>query len=102
MIFSTDNLATLARLGQTVRQARLRRNWSQTELAGRIGASRQSVVSLEKGDTGISLGLLLKALDVFGYGGRLGEILGSDPIGDDLATETGRRRAGRLNGLADF
>ncbi|NBJ13768.1 helix-turn-helix transcriptional regulator [Microvirga arsenatis] len=99
---STYELDALERLGQTVKLARLRRNLTQAELAERMGVSRLTVVALEKGNAGTSIGALLKALTVFGYTGRLGEILASDPIGDDLDIAEGRKRARARTDVADF
>ncbi|MET0741753.1 MAG: helix-turn-helix transcriptional regulator [Microvirga sp.] len=102
VILSTAEVASLRRLGQSIRLARLRRNLSQEDLAGRMGVTRLSVIALEKGKAGASIGNLLKALTVMGYTERLGEILAADPIGDDLDLVTGRRRATARAHVADF
>ncbi|HSK42021.1 MAG TPA: helix-turn-helix transcriptional regulator [Arenibaculum sp.] len=102
MILGTDERESLERLGRTVRLARLRRNLSQAELAERMGVSRSSVVMLERGGPGVGIGILLKALTVFGYTDRLGEILADDPMGEEMELVTGRRRAGTRDGVADF
>jgi len=99
---STDERQALERLGQTLKLARLRRNLSQNEFAERMGVSRLTVVALEQGKPGVSIGALLKALTVLGYTERLGELLASDPIGDSLDLTEGRRRAGARNDVADF
>ncbi|WP_372426112.1 helix-turn-helix transcriptional regulator [Salinarimonas chemoclinalis] len=97
---SGDEYDALARLGETIRLARLRRNLSQVELAERIGVARSSVVALEKGRPGVAIGILMRALTVLGYPERLAELVGSDPIGDGL--DLGRRRAGAKADVADF
>ncbi|HEY0421229.1 MAG TPA: helix-turn-helix transcriptional regulator [Acetobacteraceae bacterium] len=102
MILGTDERAGLERLGRTIRLARLRRNLSQAELAERMGVSRSSVVMLERGAPGVAIGILLKALTVFGYTERLGEILANDPLGEEMELVTGRKRAGAGDGVADF
>ncbi|HYD67481.1 helix-turn-helix transcriptional regulator [Azospirillum sp.] len=102
LLLGTDELESLERLGRTVRLARLRRNLSQEDLAQRMGVSRSSVVMLERGAPGTSVGILLKALSVFGYAGRLGEILANDPAGEEMELVTGRKRAGAKDDVADF
>lgn len=53
-------------LGAAVRDARLRRGWTQAELADRIGASRQWVIALERGKASAELGTALRALASLG------------------------------------
>ncbi|APT35024.1 transcriptional regulator (plasmid) [Methylobacterium phyllosphaerae] len=101
-IISTEELESLRLLGQRVRLSRLRRNLTQQELAERMGVGRLTVVSLEKGRPGVSLLTLLKALTVFGYTERLGDILAMDPIGEGMEIVTGRQRAAHVSGVADF
>ena len=45
---------------------RAERNWSQQELANRLGVSRQSVNAIETGKYDPSLPLAFKIADVFG------------------------------------
>lgn len=51
-------------LGILIRDARKSRRWSQADLAGRIGVSRNWVVSIEGGRPGAEVGLVLNALQV--------------------------------------
>lgn len=53
-------------LGAAVRDARLGRGWTQAELAGRIGTSRQWLISFERGKSAAQVGTVLKALAVLG------------------------------------
>lgn len=93
----------LARLGRRLRVARLRRNLTAEELAGRMGVSRQTVATLERGHPGVSVGAVLGAL----WALRLLDHL--DPVADPardregLALELarGRRRARRRKTLSD-
>lgn len=95
--------AALARLGRRLRVARLRRNLTAEELAGRMGVSRQTVATLERGHPGVSVGAALGAL----WALRLLDHL--DPVADPardregLALELarGRRRARRRTTLSD-
>lgn len=67
-----------------------------------MGVRRLTVVSLEKGRPGVTISTLLKALTVLGYTERLGDLLASDPIGEEMEIATGRKRAGGRYGVADF
>lgn len=53
-------------IGAAARDARLRRGWSQTQLADAIGATRQWVTMFENGKTTVELGLVLRALAALG------------------------------------
>lgn len=100
-ILSSEELDSLSRLGQTLKLARLRRDLSQQELAEKMGVARPSVVALEAGKPGVGVGILLKALTVLGYTSRLGELLASDPIGDDMDMAR-RHSVGNRRHVADF
>ena len=95
MIVGYEEREGFARLGQTVRLARLRRNLTQGDLAEKMGVGRASVAALEAGSHSVSLAVLSKALTVLGYPERLGQIMVDDPIGDDIDAISGRLRAGR-------
>ncbi len=99
---STDEIEGLSRLGKTIRLARLRRNLSQGELADRMGVVRSTVATIEAGKPGTRVDVLLKVLVTLGYGDRLSEILASDPIGDDIDLDVGRRRGGRHPDVGAF
>jgi transcriptional regulator with XRE-family HTH domain len=101
-VLGLDERESLRRLGLCVRLARLRRNLSQEDLASRMGVGRGAVVHLEKGEPGVGLGILVKALTVLGYTERLGELLANDPIGDEMDLALGRQRAGSKDDVADF
>lgn len=92
----------MAVLGRRLRAARLRRNWSQAEMAQRAGVTRKTYAALEAGDSGVSVGCLLKVLSILGYPERLGALLDADPIGADLELQTGRRRSAAAVDVADF
>ena len=65
-------------LGAAVRDARLRQGWTQAELAERIDASRQWVISLERGKASAELGTALRAVAALGMVANLV----SEPAGD--------------------
>ena len=49
-----------------IRELRLKRGWSQAELAEKLGVSRQTVIAIEKGRYDPSLPLAFKIARVFG------------------------------------
>ena len=82
-------------LGERVRLARLRRRMSATEVAERMGVSRMTLYSLEKGDLSVGLGVLVRALGVLGLDEDLDQVAADDELGRRLADATVRpaRRA---------
>jgi HTH-type transcriptional regulator/antitoxin HipB len=59
-------IRSLEDLGLRVRDRRLELDWSQGELAEKVGVSRQWVASLERGKPGSALGQVLQVLSVLG------------------------------------
>jgi transcriptional regulator with XRE-family HTH domain len=53
-------------VGITVRRARTRQNWSQSELASRAGVTREWVGRLERGAPRLEFDKVLKALAILG------------------------------------
>ncbi len=53
-------------LGAAVKEARRKQGMNQTELAARLEVNRESVSRLERGDPGITLGIVLRALNILG------------------------------------
>jgi HTH-type transcriptional regulator / antitoxin HipB len=49
-----------------MRDQRRQRGLDQSELAAKIGATRQWVIAVEKGKPGAAVGLILRALDALG------------------------------------
>ncbi len=72
-------------LGQRIRAARLRRRMSATEMAERMGVTRVTLHSLEKGELSVGLGVLVRALGVLGLDDDLTSIAADDEIGRRLA-----------------
>ncbi len=84
-------------LVERVRGQRLARNWSQAELARRVGLSRRAYQDFETGYGNITLTNLVKLLGVLGYSDGLAELVplpSLEPKIDDLLKPT-RQRAGR-------
>ena len=99
----------LRSLGANLKVARLKRRMSMRDFAERIGVSERTVVRLEKGDAGVSIGTLAMAAMVLGELDRISSFLdaGSDDIGllmeqERLPKRIGRKRsAGRFPTVAD-
>lgn len=60
-------LRTAKEVGALVRDRRTQLNWSQQELARKVGVSRIWVVALEKGKPSVQLGLVLQTLRELGF-----------------------------------
>jgi DNA-binding XRE family transcriptional regulator len=53
-------------LGDSLKRYRIRRRWTQQDLAKRLGSSQSRVAKLETGAVGVTLDLLFRALFVAG------------------------------------
>lgn len=84
-------------LGGRIKAARLRRRMSQVEMAERMGVDRNTLMSLERGELSIGLGVLVRALGVLGLEDDLATLAAEDEVGRRLADAavTPRRRTRR-------
>ena len=84
----------LRKLGMDLSAARRRRRISSALMAERAFISRSTLVRVEKGDPGVSLGIYASVLFVLGMADRLGDIVDAarDPIGLSLEEERLPRR----------
>lgn len=71
----------LKSLGDNLRTARLKRRISVKDFAERAGVSESTVMRLEKGDDGVSIGTLAMACLVLGEIDRISDLI--DPGSDD-------------------
>jgi transcriptional regulator with XRE-family HTH domain len=74
----------LARLGENIRLARLRRNLSAELLAERANIGRTTLWSLEKGHANVSLTTLVRVLGALGMAEELGRLAEDDTLGRKL------------------
>lgn len=82
--------AELRRIGDSIKTARLSRNWSREEVAERVGVSFHTVRSVEEGRPGTAIGTYVHLLWILGLGHTLAPV--ADP---HLDTEgEALRRAG--------
>jgi transcriptional regulator with XRE-family HTH domain len=80
-ISSPNARRALEALGANIKTARLKRRISVKGFAERTGVSESTVMRLEKGDEGVSIGTLAMACLVLGEIGRISDFL--DPGSDD-------------------
>ena len=74
----------LARLGERIRTARLRRRLSAKLTAERAGMSLMTLRSVERGGMWVTIGAYVAALHVLGLDCDLDAVAQADPLGRDL------------------
>lgn len=74
----------LSELGENIRYARLRRDLSSEQVAERAGIGRNSLIRLEKGDEGVSIGIYMRVLAVLGMDKDLASVAKDDELGRKL------------------
>ena len=79
----------LAKLGDDIRSARLRRRIPTTIMAGRVFITRTTLLKVERGDPGVSMGIYATVLFVLGLTSRLASLadVRSDEVGLQLEEE---------------
>ena len=73
-LVSNQQAAALRKLGADLAVARLRRKESLASWAGRIGTSVPTLMRMEAGEAGVSMGLYATALWLVGRSGALAEL----------------------------
>ncbi|TDJ31877.1 MAG: XRE family transcriptional regulator [Gammaproteobacteria bacterium] len=88
-------LGSLSALGGRLKEARLRRNWTQEQTATKAGLSESSVKKVEAGSQRITVGAYLSLLDVFGMPKAFDRVMapGEDTLGEALGRSALRQRA---------
>lgn len=74
---------TLKVTGEYIRSARLRRGWSQADLAARVGASERTIRSLESGAGGVCIGTCAAVLAELGLIDGMSAVTALFPHPDD-------------------
>ena len=94
-LVSDAALGALGGLGERLKEARLRRNWTQAETADKAGLSESSIKKVEAGSPRITVGAYLSLLDVFGLPTAFDAVLapGDDTLGEALGRSSLRQRA---------
>lgn len=96
-VLPPEAASSLARLGDNLALARVRRKESQREWASRIGVSVPTLIRMERGDPSVSMGIYLTALWMMGRSKALGEL--ADPEKDLGALEADVRAATRTRAV---
>ena len=89
----------LSTMGENIKYARLRRDFSASLIAERAGISRITLTKVESGDPGAAMGAYLKVLTALGLEKDLLKIADQDILGQKLQDIklVSRRRASRKN-----
>jgi len=93
----------LKRLGSNLRTARLRRNLTQEDVAGKIGTGVRAVMDAEKGKPTASIAVYMALLWTFGLLEQMRDVASPelDEVGLAGATARERARAREKKGLDD-
>lgn len=96
-------LGSLSALGGRLKEARLRRNWTQEQTAAKAGLSESSVKKVETGSQRITVGAYLSLLDVFGMPKAFDRVMaaGEDTLGEALGRGTLRQRARQSQAVSE-
>jgi transcriptional regulator with XRE-family HTH domain len=78
----------LARLGERIRMARLRRRLPAKLIAERAGMSVTTLRNVEKGGMGVTIGAYAAVLHVLGLAGDLDAVAENDRLGRELQDAT--------------
>lgn len=94
-LLSDAAVGSLLNLGFRLREARLRRNWTQALAADKSGLSESSVKKVESGASNITIAAYLALLDIYGLPSAFDEVIapGQDTLGEALFKADARRRA---------
>lgn len=78
------NQRVLAQLGENIKLARKRRNYTQALISERTGLSRLTIRKIENGDATVSLGHYVAVLGVLGLVNDLLQVASDDTLGRKL------------------
>ena len=98
----SEERRTLELLGRHLKRARIRRGLLQEDMAERASVNRKTYMALEAGESTVSIALLARTLSILSYPTKLSELLASDPLGEELETIHGPKRARTKSDVADF
>ena len=84
-------IRSIRKLGRDIRSARLRRRLPMSLVAERAGISVKTLSSLEKGETGVSIGHVAAVIAALGMGTPFSDILDQKNDNFGLLLDEGRR-----------
>lgn len=79
---ATENL--LQQFGERLRLARLRRKLTAKQVAERAGMALMTLRSVERGESGVTIGAYLSVMQILGMENDFSLLLKDDPLGRDL------------------
>jgi transcriptional regulator with XRE-family HTH domain len=93
----------VGRLGSNIEAARLRRRWTQQDLAGKAGITRSTLVAIEHGKPGTGVGAYVAVLWALGLHGDVALIASPERDEEGRTLEAARlpQRARAPSGLDD-
>ena len=93
----------VSQLGQRIRVARIRRDWSIADLASKAGINRNTLTALELGKPGAAVGVCFTVLWALGLDKSLDSVADPDADQHGKALEAARRptRAGKSKKASD-
>ena len=74
----------LGSMGEQIKLARLRRDLSSEQVAERAGIARGTLIKVEKGDEGVSMGIYFRVLIALGLGQDILLLAKDDELGRKL------------------
>ena len=90
-----DSIRMMGQVGEQIRLARLRRNYSVNLISMRAGISRSTLWKIEKGDPSVAFGLYLKVLSAIGIDKDILKIAADDELGHLIQDANLDRRKGK-------
>lgn len=88
----------LIRVGEQIRLARLRRNYTAANVAERSGMSRETLRKIEKGEPHVNMGSYASVLHSLGLDADIELLASEDRLGrklDDIKMQSRQRASGR-------
>jgi len=79
-------LSELEKVGEDIRHARIRRNFTMGELSKRAGVTRPTLDKVEKGAPNVAIGIYARVLFILGITGTVRQLadMTNDPISRDI------------------
>jgi DNA-binding XRE family transcriptional regulator len=103
-LIPTQAAEHVVQVGQRIRLARIRREWSVANLASKAGINRNTLTALELGKPGTAIGVCFTVLWVLGLDKTLDAVADPDTDSHGKALEASRRptRAGKPRKVNDY